>query len=191
MTEIIEKRYSFEFFKREAVERFLALDKYDYIRNNLYNTDISTDDKYQKTFNSFFRVRRNERWRKKFYKYFEKVKNNKNISFETIVKDLLLETGNIEASFSSKLLATINTNMPIWDQYILKNLDLKVKGITKEERLDSVIDLYNEIIKKEQAMLSDPKIRKTVKEFKDYFPEYDLSDIKILDYILWNLRDDE
>lgn len=191
MKEIIEKRYSFEFFKREAVERFLALEKYEYIRKELYNTDISNDDEYQKTFNSFFRVRRNEKWRKKFYKYFEKVKNNKNISFETIVKDLLLETGNIEASFSSKLLATINTSMPIWDQYILKNLDLKVKGTTKEERLNSVIELYNEIVKKEQALLNDTKIRKTVKEFKEYFPEYDLSDIKILDYILWNLRDDE
>lgn len=191
MTEIIEKRYSFEFFKREAIERFLALEKYDYIRKELYNTDISTDEEYQKAFNSFFRVRRNEKWRKKFYKYFEKVKNNKNISFETIVKDLLLETGNIEASFSSKLLATINPNMPIWDQYILKNLDLKITGTTKNERLSSVIDLYNKIVMKEQKLLSDTNIKKTVKEFKDYFPEYDLSNIKILDYILWNLRDDE
>ena len=28
----------------------------------------------------------------------------------------------------------------------------------------------------------------TEKDFKEYFPEYNLSDIKILDYILWNSR---
>ena len=42
-------------------------------------------------------------------------------------------TGNIEASFSSKMLATINTDMPIWDCYVVQNLCLNMKGKTKED----------------------------------------------------------
>ena len=65
-------KYNFKEFQRQAVIRFLALEKYNYIRKELYNCDVSKDEMFQKRFNSFFRVRRNETWRKKFYKYFEK-----------------------------------------------------------------------------------------------------------------------
>ena len=34
------------------------------------------------------------------------------------------EIGNIEASFSSKMIATIDPNMPIWDRYVMQNLCL-------------------------------------------------------------------
>ena len=37
----------------------------------------------------------------------------------------------IEASFSSKMLATINADMPIWDRYVVQNLCLDLKGKTK------------------------------------------------------------
>ena len=35
---------------------------------------------------------------------------------------LYVETGNIEASFSSKMIATIDSDKPIWDQYVLQNM---------------------------------------------------------------------
>lgn len=184
-------KYNFKDFQRQAVIRFLALEKYNYIREELYKCDVSKDEIFQKRFNSFFRVRRNETWRKKFYKYFEKNKNNTNITFDIIVKDLLLETGNIEASFSSKLLSTINPNMPIWDQYVLKNLGLEVEGKDKQERLDSTIKVYNDIIRIENDMLKQQDVKEAVRELKEEFKEYNLSDIKALDYLLWNSRDDE
>ena len=115
---------NYDEFKKQALIRSLGLEKYNYIRENLHKCGVSKDEKFQKTFNAFYRVRRDEEGRNKFYDYFEEKKNISNITFETIIKDIFLRTGNIEASFSSKLLSTINPDMPIWDQYVLKNLDL-------------------------------------------------------------------
>ena len=147
-------KYSFKEFQRQAVIRFLALDKYKYIKENLYKCDVSKDPVFQKKFNSFYRVRRDEKWRKKFYNYFEKNKNNTNIGFETILKDLLLETGNIEASFSSKMLSLINNDMPIWDQYVLKNMGLEVKGNSKEAANGGIVKLTFKALQSGSTSLS-------------------------------------
>ena len=176
--------YSFKNFQKNAVIRFLALDKYNYIKDNLYKCDVSKDTEFQTRFNAFYRVRRNDSWRKVFYTYFESIKNRKNITFEEIVGHIYKKTGNIEASFCSKLLSTIKSNMPIWDQYVLANLDLEVKGKTKDEKLKNTISVYNRIIEIENNKFKQKDIQQAIKDFKEYFPEYNLSDIKILDYIL-------
>ena len=92
--------YSFTNFQKNAVIRFLALDKYNYIKDNLYKCDISNDTEFQTRFNAFYRVRRNDCWRKVFYDYFESIKNRKNVTFEEIVGYMYKKTGNIEASFT-------------------------------------------------------------------------------------------
>lgn len=181
--------YSFQNFQKNAIIRFLALDKYNYIKDNLYKCDVSKDNEFQTRFNAFYRVRRDEKWRKIFYSYFEEIKNNKKITFDEILDYMYKKTGTIEASFCSKMLSTINPNMPILDQYVLKNLELQVYGKTKKERIENTKEIYKEIIKIEEEKLCNKDIKNTIKEFKQYFPEYKLSDIKILDYILWNTRD--
>ena len=182
-------KYSFRDFQRQAVIRFLALEKYNYIREELYKCDVSKDKIFQKRFNSFFRVRRNETWRKKFYKYFEKNKNNINITFDTIVKDLLLETGNIEASFSSKLLSTINPNMPIWDQYVLQNLGLVLTGKTKEEKLQEAVRLYDSIVAWYEEYLKTDEANENIKVFDRLLPDYAwISNTKKIDCLLWSKR---
>lgn len=180
--------YNFKNFQKNAITRFLELDKYCYIKEKIYNCDISKDANFQTTFNAFYKVRRNKKWRGIFYEYFESIKNNKNIKFEEILEHIYKATGRIEASFSSKMLATINSNMPIWDQYVLKNLNLKVLGKTKKEKLDNTIKTYYEIVDIEREELKREDIKQLIKEFKQNFKEYEISDIKILDYILWNCR---
>ena len=97
---------------------------------------------FQRTFNSFYRVRRNAEWQSVYYDLFEEVKDSRP-TFEYIIRALFKATGNIEASFYSKMLATINTDMPIWDRYVVQNLCLELKGKTKEAQLDCAIELYD------------------------------------------------
>jgi len=48
----------------------------------------------------------------------------------------------IEASFSSKLVATINPELPVWDKEVLRNLKLKKPLPTDKDRLNKTKELY-------------------------------------------------
>ena len=86
-------------------------------------------------------IRRNEKWRQHYYDLFAKAKTER-FSFEQIITELYRLTGNVEASFSSKMLATIDASKPIWDQYVLQNLGLELMGKTQEEKLQNAVALY-------------------------------------------------
>lgn len=90
----------------------MGLDKYQYIMGQVNSTNIAIDIDFQRTFNGFYIVRRNEDWRKCYYEYFESIKNG-SPTFESIITYLYECTGNIEPSFSSKMLATIFPEKPI------------------------------------------------------------------------------
>lgn len=175
--------YGFSNFQKNSIIRFLALDKYNYIKEYIYKCDISKDIEYQTKFNAFYRVRRDEKWRNIFYSYFEEIKNNKNISFDEILDYIYKKTGNIEASFCSKLLSTINPKMPICDQYVLKNLNLEVKGNTKEERLENTKKNYKKIVEIENNKLKELNIQKAV---QDLLEQKHISHSRKSDYLLTN-----
>ncbi len=87
------------------------------------------------------------------------------------------------------MLATINPNMPIWDQYVLKNLNLSTKDAKGKDKLKNRIEVYEKIQEEEKRLLEEDKnIQQTIKDFKENFPKSGLSDMKILDYILWSMR---
>ena len=107
---------------QERLASSMGLDKYIFIINQLKRTDVSKDLLFQRTFNGFYIVRRNDAWRKVYYDYFENIKGE-SPTFSSIITHLYAHTGNIEPSFSSKMLATIFPEKPIWDQYVIKNLN--------------------------------------------------------------------
>ncbi len=181
--------YSFDNFQKNSIIMSLSLNNYYYIINNI---DKCNTTEFQKKFNAFYKIRRGESWRKKYYNFFYKNKDRKNITFEEILKYLYEETGNIEASFASKMLSTINPNMPIWDQYVLKNL-LNIKEVKGKNRLDKTICVYNQIVEEVNNKLKEKEVKNTIKEIRKIIgKEYkDISDTKILDYILWSIRNEE
>lgn len=180
--------FKFEEIQKKWFINYLGLKDYNYIINELKNVNVSTDVNYQTTFNSFYKIRRKDGWREIYYNYFEENKYNKNLTFEDIIRHLYKKTGNVEASFSSKLLATINPKMPIWDQYVLKNINLNLLGNTKEERLQNAIDLYDKIIEEFNILLERGDVQNSIKQIKTLIGEYEIEDIKILDFILWSIR---
>lgn len=171
---------------KHQMVNFLGLETYSYLDKNLRQTDISKNLEYQTRFNGFYRVRRDEKWRKIYYEYFEKNKNDKELKFEEIIKYLFEKTGNIEPSFSSKMLSTINPDMPILDSRVLKNLGLELKyNLPDEEKIQNAVEAYYKIVELEQAKLKEPETQKFIQDFCEFFPEYNLSDIRILDLLLW------
>ena len=90
--------------------------------------------------------------------FVEKCKGIQELTFEYVIRTLYAETGNIEASFSSKLLATINADMPIWDSIVLGRLDLiPCQSTNKEERLANAVEIYQEITRCYRDFLTSPR----------------------------------
>lgn len=125
---------------QERLASSMGLDKYRYITERVKNTNVAGDTDFQRIFNGFYIVRRNDIWRKIYYNHFEDVKESAP-TFASIITYLYECTGNIEASFSSKMLATIFPEKPIWDRYVVQNLNLELKGTTKQEKLKNAIIL--------------------------------------------------
>ena len=149
--------------------------------------DLSSSEDFQKQFNSFYKIRRNQEWRDYYYTYFQTIRTE-SPSFEQIIKYLYKKEGHVEASFSSKMLATINPDKPIWDQYVLKNLNLKLEGSTPGERLENAIKVYSKIEEKYKELLQNEG-KKWIVAFDQAMPQYkNIPDVKKIDCILWSKR---
>lgn len=153
--------------------------------------DVSSLEAFQQVFNAFYRVRRNAEWRKCYYRLFERAKKD-HLSFADVIADLYEKTGNVEASFSSKMIATIDPEKPIWDQYVLRNLGLELKGKDSRERVDNAIKIYDQIVSWYRSYLATEDARKNITEFDKWLPSYRwIPAIKKIDYLLWSNREDE
>ena len=168
--------------------RSLGLDLYEELMTVAPVTDVSQNPVFQKKFNAFYRIRRNAEWRKCYYDLFEQAKS-KHYGFAEIIRILLDKTGNVESSFSSKMIATIDPDKPIWDQYVIRNLDLELKGKTPQERVENAICVYETIEQWFASYLKTDEARGNIAVFDRMLPSYEwLSDVKKIDFLLWSKR---
>lgn len=173
---------------QERLAASMGLDKYRYVLEQAKLVDVSSDDDFQRIFNAFYMVRRNVAWRNVYYDYFEKMKTH-TPTFADIITHLYEYTGNIEPSFSSKMLATIFPEQPIWDRYVVQNLDLQLVGNTKEEKLKNAITLYSDIEIRYKCFLETDKATECIDAFDRVLPDYKwITSIKKIDSILWSIR---
>ena len=174
---------------QEGVEKYLE------IRTLYDKTDFDVNSDFAKKFDAFCRVRRNEEWRKVYFELFEKVKNKSvAANFRTILKELQDKTHRTEASFTSKMLHTVNPDMPIWDSIVLTKLGFakevqpyKMNGLSDEARLNKCEEVYNNLIKWYEGKDAE----KLEKQFDADYPEYKdkLGKTKKIDFMLWGTED--
>ena len=165
-----------------------GFEKYEYLMDAVQKIDVSQDREFQRVFDGYYKVRRNAVWRKKFYDLFEVVrKSNPLPSFDAVVAALYKATGNVEASFASKLLASVNKDLPIWDRRVGRSLNLKVKGTSQEEKLADVKRVYQEVRDTYDGFLNSEEGREFIAEFDRLIPEQyrGISAVKKLDFYLW------
>ena len=141
---------------------------------------------FRKKFNAFYRVRRDEAWRSEFYQLMEDFRKKDDPYFGEVLLRLHQRTGQIEPSFASKMLATLNADMPIWDSNILRVLHLKLTGTTPELKLSNAVVLYDKIRRWYQDFLQTETARGILQRFDREFPEFtDMSPTKKIDFVLW------
>ena len=92
----------------------------------------------------------------------------------------------LEPSFASKMLATINPDMPIWDSRVLTALKLDKEWEGKRSP-EHAIEIYESICEQYREFETTEKCDECVREFDSWVPKYEwISTTKKIDFLLWS-----
>lgn len=172
---------------KQQITKHFEIEKYLYLIDGLKTVDVSKDKTYQTAYDYFWNVRRNEKWRNGYFKILQLIKTKEKPVFSEIVEQVSnLSINAIEPSFSSKILATIDPNMPIWDSRVLNKLHLQTTW-EGDKTIENAIEMYGKIVKWYEDYLKKPEARENILIFDSYLPEYKdrITDVKKIDYLLW------
>lgn len=178
---------------RRAIDRALpqvsrGLQKYMWLQAELRARDVSLDREFQTRFAGFYRVRRNANWRRAFFEALERGKKGRP-TLKGILRTLHTQTGRIEASFASKLVATIDPSQPVIDSVVLGNIGLKLPSRGDlVQRLKGIVDLHGRLERSFSGYLKTDNGRYLVRQFRRSYPVVQLTEIKMLDLVLWQTR---
>lgn len=170
------------------VEKF-DLKTYVEIMDAVWQTNVATDLSFQKKFNRFYGVRLADSDRKVFYKVFEEQKiHNRKIynleDYKEIITKIREESKIVMPSFASKMLATLDKNMPILDSRVMDAL-----GISRGQDIKWAIEAYDKVLKWYAGYMdtkfADENIKLWDSVFKDYRDYREISRIKKIDFLLW------
>ncbi|PIN76776.1 hypothetical protein COV17_01130 [Candidatus Woesearchaeota archaeon CG10_big_fil_rev_8_21_14_0_10_36_11] len=90
-------------------------------------------------------------------------------------------------SFGTKLLHTINENLPIYDRNIAFILELAnpINFDSIDEKIKNRIEIYEQLKEKFDSLLKDLEIQDIINNLKEELHDSQISDTKILDSLLW------
>lgn len=175
---------------RTAIERARrGIEQYLWLMRSLHETDVSADRNFQRRYNGFYRVRqRSAGWYSTYFTLLEAHKNT-GVKFDEILDELWNGLWRYEPSFTSKLVATINPNLPVWDRFVLMNTGLRPPSYTDAKRCSKAKKIYRQICAWYLDCLESPEGRQIIEIFDEEVTEYrELTDLKKLDFVLWQTR---
>ena len=151
-------------------------------------------NEFQTMYNGFYKVRRNEAWREKYYSLFNKYLKDRNNcgveTFDVIIEELAKTSYEyIEISFTSKLLATLNPKMPLYDSQIAKTLDITgYEANDKTGKLKEAKEMYLSLTKEFKVFMETDTCERALSIFNQACRGYgEISPVKKIDYILWSI----
>jgi len=169
------------------------LARYKTLLDDLSKKDVAADPGYQRVFNGFYKMqRRSTDWYGYFFSLLESKKTDAAVNFKDIIEQIYSDKGRVEPSFSSKLVATIRPESPVYDKHVRGNLSLEVPGSRNSaaDRLKRFIATYSSLEQQMAALVTDPVFTKILRPAFDHkFKSYaHFTDVKKLDLLLWQHR---
>ncbi len=168
-------------------------DKYCYIKKRFEDGNILNDLKFQAVFKQFY-IMNSAGLSEECKKCFFRLLSEKQCDLKYILSELyeiprLNKTKSIQFSFATKLIHTVDNRKPIYDRFVGYIIDKKVEGISKDEKIASCLKIYNFLDNLYQRIINDNKIKHIINDFRVKFnaSEQNISDEKILDFMLWSL----
>lgn len=174
----------------EAIDRARkGISQYLEIMELFPEVDVANHRSFQRKFNAFYRVRqRSCAWYKEYFSSMQRWKESKP-SFDVVLQHLYTSLGKYEPSFSSKLVATLDAEQPIWDVFVLKNTQTKVPSYKSNQKVEQAKSAYKSIQKWYQQFLASKEGKLIVRVFERIVPEHaKITDLKKVDFVLWQTR---
>jgi hypothetical protein len=97
-------------------------------------------------------------------------------------------TRRIEASFSSKLVATLDPSKPVIDKFVLRCFELRLPYWGSAGRVENTIELYEKLCLKYDGFMTSPDGVRIRNMFDERYPNANIVDIKKMDLVLWQIR---
>ena len=165
----------------------LGLEKYQWIMRRVRDCDARRDAEFQRAFNGFYKVRRDEAWRRQYFALLEQAKATP-MTFSDVLRAIHTSTGRVEASYSSKLVATLNPSLPVWDRYVLDFFGLCAPYPYQRDRVACCERLYGELYRLMVELVASAEGRLICAMFARRYPRVGVSDLKRVDLVLWQHR---
>lgn len=165
------------------------LEKYLWLQDRAAKlTDPNADPDFCRKFSGFYRVRaRDIAWRNAYFGLMGEMKGQ-SLDFKTCLTQLQSVTGRIEASFASKLLATLDPNLPVIDRIVLGHLGLSLPLWGASDRIEKTTGVYRCLTDTIAEYISSAPGKRAVAAFRDAYSGTKVTDVKIVDLILWQTR---
>ena len=173
---------------QSLLEKQPRIKKYFAIMDKFSDPNFKEDVEFRKLFNDFYKIRQRP---KEFYDllyFYLENKKNTNVKYEDILNYFQVEYGSLEKSFSSKVLATINPDMPVWDSEVLKKLDMTAPTINTKNRFEKTVEMYYEIVEWYKEYMETYNAKEAINEFDKVFQNNEVTRVKKIDLILWSIR---
>lgn len=175
-----------------------GIEQYSALQRGLLNTaDVTTAPDFQSKFLSFYRVRRDAVWQRSFFGLMQQLRTAQP-SFRKTLTALASQVQRCEASFASKLTATLNPELPVLDSLVLRVMrtHLVDRGSgegkwsllrtgTLESRLERAIIVYNCLTATVGAIRGAAGFVGLIEQFDKSYAQDSLTETKKLDLMLW------
>ena len=132
--------------------------------------------------------RRTEAYYNDYYQYLQQNKET-GISFAKALTYIYQKHGRLEMSFVSKMVAIADPSFPIWDSVVTKgHFGIVAPYANEKNRLQKGIDKYAQYCQRYYAYMQTAEAKTKIAEFERLFPGTDITDVKKLDFMLWQDR---
>jgi len=162
-------------------------------------TDVAQNKNFQELYKDFWitmygkkPVKLSDAWYISYFQFMEDKKNSP-FTFEDVLRHLLPHDNRVEASFSSKLLATVNPNQPIWGTRVF--CAIKEFGITqplsqtdKPKQILETVATYSAIENWYSEYLNTPNATEIIRLVDEMFPfATEMTAVKKVDWALYSM----
>lgn len=172
------------------------VDRYFYIASVFaQNEPISDNEEFKDTYKNFYVMKTAGLSQQHFDKYFEmldeQVSNLERILNELYEIKTLKQQNSLQFSFATKLLHTVNNNLPIYDKQVKITLGLpdpyKYSDNSRYKKTRAILAYYENLKMIYRQLLENASVKKLIDDIRKNFgwTANQINDVKILDFVLW------